>query len=318
MDSVIPRYQVKELPSRFIGYPDDVVIYAKPHCFGSALNIEMVGKNNLKTMEEIMEGIDVEGMPKNMLTPQDILFLGIYRNLLSSKHDKIDLKSFCPKCLHENHHVESLKTIKFKPIEAFDKSVYPLKVEFSECTMWFTFLNYKDFEFCMKTYNGAKLAQLALQVKKYQFLDSDEVFEKPQFSTNTRKENDLKKIKSWVDTVRNILYNLVDEDMDVLEEVIRILEDYGLKKIEVECQDPKCKNKYEVDLDGEGVLVKPFRDTTKSSRDRIILRKDDIDKPDRAEEDEPERSGTPSRINDERKTKRAKHNVDQQITYFDK
>lgn len=330
MNSIIPEYEIKELPSRFIPYPEGIKIYAKPHNFGSSLNIELVGKNNISTMSETLEGVRVEGMAKNLLTPQDILFLGIYRNLLSSKHDKIDLRSYCPNCLNENHHVRTLKELKFRTIEDFDKSVYPVEVDFDDYTMWFEFLTFKDFDFCLKKYRGHKLTQLALQVKKVIIKESGETLEKPEYRFRADRESSTKLIEDYITRVKDMLYTLVDEDKDALEEVISLLEDYGLKPIDVECQDERCKKTYPINLDSEGVLVMPFRESEKSPRDRIKLRKDNVDKSDNFEADESERSGDVTRADNEEQSKRElkavaatssvknKKKPLNQIQYFDK
>ena len=324
MNSIIPEYEVKELPSRFVGYPAGTRIFTKPYTYGAALNIELVGRNNIDTMREILSGVRVEGMPKNLITPQDVLFLGLYRNLMSSMHDKIRIESYCPKCLNKNSSVASLKEIKFKDIDEFDASVYPLEVDFNNYTMWFEFVSYKDFEFCLRRYNGHKLYQLALQVVKYQVKETGEIFEKPNYNLDRQFTN----IELYTKNVRDILYDFVDDDRDTLDEVCNILEDYGLKPIEVTCEDPHCGNKYTVNFNDENVLVLPFRETEKSPRNRIKLHKDDINESDRPEEHEPEGSGIATRPDTEaseqeerkpepRKVARSKSkSTEQQITYY--
>jgi hypothetical protein len=294
MDSIIPEYEVKELPSRFIGYPEGIKIFAKPYTFGTALNLQLVGRNNINTLSEILDGVRVEGMPKNLMTPQDVIFLGVYRNLMSSLHDKIDVKSICPKCLKENHVQKTLASIKFKPIDNFDKEVYPVEVELNNYTMWFTFLSYKDYEFCLQRYQGNKLYQLALQVIKYQKKGSDEFVEKPGYKLNTNNRTSTAVIEKYVTEVRNILFNMVDEDKETLDEVIDLFEDYGLKPIDVICSDENCKHKYSVNLEDENVLVTPFRNTEKLTRNRIKLRKSGDVELHRLEEDELEGSGATS------------------------
>lgn len=316
MNSIVPEYEVKELPSRFIGYPEGTKIFASPYTYGSALNIEIVGRNNIDTMREILTGVRTEGIPKNMMTPQDILFLGIYRNLMSSMHDKISIESYCPKCLNQNKTVASLSQIKFKPIEDFDKSVYPLEVDFDKYTMWFGFVSYKDFSLCLQKYKGHKLCQLALQVVKYQNKTTGELVEKPTYTLGTNDAKSTAKIEMYVQDVKSILYNFVDADKDTLEEVCNILEDYGLKPIDVECEDPNCGNKYTVNLDDEHVLVLPFRETQQSPRDRIKLRKNDIDNTDRLETDELKGSGTASQPN-QQTSKKHSVKVEKQIEYFE-
>lgn len=317
MDSIIPHYEVKELPSRFVGYPDGVRVLIAPYTAGAAMNIEMVGRTNINVFEETLDGIKVEGMPKNLLTPQDILFLGVYRNLVSSSHDKITLTSICPKCLNENKDNATLKTIKFKDIEEFDKSCYPIEVDFNDYTMHFGFVTYKDFKLCLNKFRGQKIYQLALQVVDYTDKKTGETFRKPDY--NLDRKTDL--IEKYATDVRHILYNLVDEDRETLEEVIDILEDYGTKPIETECQDKRCRHKYSFSINDEGVLVTPFRETVKSARARIKLRKTDIDRPDNDETNEPEGSGITgetSRETGERKEKARTKQLDSkdQIQYF--
>lgn len=291
MDSILPKYKVTELPSRFIGYPEGAEIYIQPYTAGQAINIEMVGRNNLNVMEEILDGVTVNGISKEELSPQDILFLGVYRNLVSSKNDKISITSICPKCLAENKQAKSIADIKFKELEGFDKECYPIEVEFDNYIMHFEFLTYKAFKYCMRKYRGAKTYQLAFQVVDYTDKVTGETFNRPYYSADLNERRSTASFDKYISDVRNILFDLVDEDKEALDEVVKILEDYGTKPIEVVCQDERCKHEYTVDLDEEGVLVTPFRESGQSARDRIKLRKSDINRPDKSETDESERGG---------------------------
>lgn len=323
MNSILPEYRVEELPSRFVGYPDGTEIYVQPHSFGSAMNIEMVGRNNIKIMDETLYGVKVKGMSKNLLTPQDILFLGVYRNLVSSKSNKINIKSICPKCLKENIVSKSLNIIQFKAIEDFNKDVYPLEVDFNEYTFWFGFVSYKDFEFCVNRYKGHKLYQLCLQVQKYQNKETGELFEKPEYNARTGKTRDIALIEKYINEVRDILFNLVDEDKDTLEEVTSLLEDYGVKPIDIVCSDENCKHEYKIDLDDENVLVMPFRESKATPRSRIRLCKSNVHRSDNFETDEFE--GSTSIDGNDKEIEKQPIEVEQtlhhkskseQITYF--
>lgn len=313
MDAILPEYEVKEIPSRFISYPEGTKIFIQPYSFGESFNIQMVGQHNTNMMREILNGVKVEGMPKNLLTPQDILFLGLYRNLASSLHNKIDIQTTCPKCLHENHTIKTLGSIKFKDVDDFDRDVYPLKVTFNDYTMWFGFISYKDFEFCLNRYKGSKIHQLALQVVKYQKNGTDEIIEKPAFNPNSSKESATIAIERYIDKVRHILHYMVDEDKDTLTEVVEILENYGLKPIDIICEDALCKHEYDVNLEDKGVLVMPFREHKGHARDRIELRKGGNNEFHRPEENEPEGSSNVDRLDNEAvfKTKQK-----EQIEYF--
>lgn len=295
MNDILPEYQVKELPSRFIPYPKGIKIYVKPLTAGAAMNIAMVGRTNIDLMKETLNGIRVEGMPKNLLTPQDILFLGVYRNLVSSKHDKILLKSICPKCLHQNEESKSLSTIKFKEIEDFEEDCYPIQVNFNDYTMWFSFLTYKDFEFCAQKYKGHKLQQTALQIIKYIDNKTGKETLKPEFSLSSKDTRATQTIELYIEDLRKILYNFVDEDRDILDEVLEILEDYSLQPIEITCQDELCKNKYSININDDDVLILPFRNSKESARARIVLSKNNIDTSDDNETNESKRSRNASR-----------------------
>lgn len=299
MDSILPKYKVTELPSRFIGYPEDTEIFIQPYTAGQAINIELVGRNNINVMEEVLDGVITKYLDKEMLTPQDILFLGVYRNLVSSKSDKISVQSICPKCLAENKEAKSLGDIKFKELEGFDKDCYPLEVDFNKYIMHFEVLTYKAFKYCMKKYRGAKTYQLAFQVVDYTNKETGETFSRPYYTNSPEERLSTAAFDKYISDVRNILFDLIDEDKDVLNEVINILEDYGTKPIEVTCQDERCKHQYSVGLDEEGVLLTPFRESGQSARDRIKLRKNDVNKSTSIETDEPQRSGNASGQNND-------------------
>lgn len=278
MDKILPQYEVKQIPSRFIPYPEGTRIFVKPYCAGEAINIELVGRNNLKFMEEILTGVRVDGLAKNLLTPQDILFLGVYRNLVSSKHDKIDIKSICPYCLNENHDVRTLDAIAFNDMDKVSREYYPIEVDFDSYVMHFGFVTYKDFEYCVDKFRGHKLYQLALQVLDYTDKETGETFTKPEYNTKTNRPTDTAKIEKYINDVKTILYGFVDEDKETLQEVVEILEDYGIKQIETTCKDESCKHAYSFDIEDEGVLVMPFRESKKSARTRIKLGQDNLDK----------------------------------------
>ena len=295
MDNILPSYRITELPSRFIGYPDMAEISVQPYTAGQAINIELAGRDNINSMEERLHGVNVQGISKEDLSPQDIIFLGVYRNLVSSQNDKINIRSICPKCLAENNEAKSLAVIKFKELEGFDKDCYPIEVDFDNYVMKFEFLTYKAFKHCLNKYHGAKLYQMAYQVSEYTDKETQETFKRPYYSNDPNERRSTSAFDLYIKKVRNILFDLVDEDKDALNEVIDLLEDYGTKPIEVTCSDERCKHKYSVNLNEEGVLVMPFRESRESSRTRIKLRKSDINKSNSIQADEFEGSGNASR-----------------------
>ena len=39
---ILPEYEVKDLPSKFIGYPAGTRVYVKPFSFGEQINLQKV------------------------------------------------------------------------------------------------------------------------------------------------------------------------------------------------------------------------------------------------------------------------------------
>ena len=186
----------------------------------------------------------------------------------------------------------------FITVENINKA-QQIQVNFNDYTMWFGFLTYKDFEFCMQKYRGHKLQQTTLQILKYTENSTGKTFEKPEFTLNSKNKKATEAIELYVEDLRRILYNFVDEDKDTLDEILEILEDYSLQPIDVICQDELCKNEYTVNINDEDVLVLPFRDSKKYTGARIVLSKDNIDKSDNNETNESEGSGNSSGITSE-------------------
>lgn len=250
---ILPLYEVSSLPSNFLGYPKDITISVRPFSFGEQVNMLKSGMREKDLFKSILEGVTCN-YPKNLLTPQDVMFLGVYRKLVSTKHDKITVESVCPECAKKNKSDLTLKQLQFKQPEF--KQI-PLKVNLEHYTIWFKLLSVKDFLACVKEHNAEPLAMLISQVDKI-------------YDNEKQDYIDMKRSDSY-ETIRGIIGGATDFDKEVLDEVADILSDYGLKPVDVECDDEFCKHKYQADLEDKTVLVYPFRDSEKSARSRIEL-----------------------------------------------
>lgn len=261
---ILPEYEVKDLPSKFIGYPAGTRVYVKPFSFGEQINLQKIGRNGVELMRNILNSVKVEGMPKNLLTPQDVVFLGIYRKLVSTKHDKITAQSFCPHCAKQNEHHFTLRDLKFKTPEF---EIMPIQAELEHYTIEFGLLSTKAFLECLDKYKGEPLAMLAMQVKR--------VYEN-KYNADTNKneliEVDLGSEDRRIERIRQILGRCVDEDKEILDEVAGILQGYGLRPLDVKCNDEFCQQDYSIELDDKSVLVFPFREHKEFDRSRIKLR----------------------------------------------
>lgn len=262
---ILPEYPVQDIPSRFLGYPAGTKIFVKPFTFGEQVNLQKIGTVGADLFRSILNGVKCSGMAKNLITPQDLIFLGIYRKLVSTKHDKITAKSVCPYCAYHNEHNFSLKELKFKEPEF---EMIPIEVELSTHKIEFGLLTTKDFLFCVEKFKGEPLAMLAAQTQKVYEIQYDPETESEKSYTEVKFKNDDDKI----DKVRQLLGRCVDEDKDLLDEASVILQNYGLRPIDVKCEDEFCQQDYTIELEDKGVLVYPFREHNESNRSRIKLR----------------------------------------------
>lgn len=228
-------FDMDKVPSGGITYPEDWKISITPYSFGDVLNLARAAETGIGALDKILSGVRCN-FDKNLLLPADVIFLGIYRKLVSTKHSKIEFTVECQACAKENKKVMDIKELKFKEIEI---PALPISVEMEAGTMEFMPIDLKGYKEVMKKFNGDPAWLLAYSV------------------TNM----DHGKAK-------DIITAAIDEDKDLLDEVTRLL-DFGLEPIEFECQDEFCDNVIKVQLEDPTVVVFPFRDNTKPIKDRI-------------------------------------------------
>ena len=228
-------FDITEVPSGGIAYPENWKISITPYSFGDVLNLTRAMETGVNALDKILSGVKCN-FDKDLFLPADIIYLGIYRKLVSTKHSKIEFKVECPVCMKENKKVVDLEELKFKEIEI---PKLPVRAELSAGTLEFMPINLKQYKMVMKRFNGESSWLLAHSVQN---MDAAQA--------------------------REIILSAIDIDKEILDEVAVLL-DFGLEPIKFECQDEFCDNEISVQLENPETVVFPFREDGKSAKDRI-------------------------------------------------
>lgn len=228
-------FDIDQVPSGGITYPKDWKISITPYSFGDVLNLARAVETGVGALDKILSGVKCS-FDKDLLLPADIIYLGIYRKLVSTKHTKIEFSVECPICAKENKKVIDIRELKFKEINVPE---LPICAELDSGVLEFMPITLKDYKEVIKKFNGDPAWLLAYSV------------------TNV----DHGKAK-------DVISSAIDLDKEILDEVTKLL-DFGLQPIEFECQDEFCDNIIKVQLEDPTTVVFPFRDNSESPQNRI-------------------------------------------------
>ena len=81
--NMMPLVEVTQLPSGFIAYPEGVKISYRPYVFGEIKKFNQSNMSKLNAYELAMQGVVVEGMPKDDITFADMLYIALLRKISS-------------------------------------------------------------------------------------------------------------------------------------------------------------------------------------------------------------------------------------------
>lgn len=228
-------FDIEQVPSGGIAYPEGWTISITPYSFGDVLNLSRAAETGIGALDKIVSGIKCN-FDKELLLPADILYLGIYRKLVSTKHSKIEFTVECPMCAKENKKVLELKELAFKELEIPE---LPIRAELDAGELEFRPLTLGQYREVLKKFKGAPDWLLAYSVAN------------------------MDKGKA-----RDIIVQAIDIDKEILDEVTNLL-DFGLQPIEFECNDEFCDHLISVRLEDPTTVVFPFRGDTESPKNRI-------------------------------------------------
>ena len=228
-------FDIEAIPSGGIAYPEDWKISITPYSFGDVLNLARAPESGIAALKRIVDGVRCN-FSKDLLLPADIIYLGLYRKLVSTKHTKIEFTAECPACAKTNKKVIDLNQLKFKEV---DIPELPICAELSTGTLEFEPITLGKYITVMKEHNEDPSWALAYSV------------------TNMNPaEARVKIVEAY------------GEDKEILDEVIELL-NFGLEPIEFECEDEFCDNIIKVQLEDPLTVVMPYRSPDESPKRRI-------------------------------------------------
>lgn len=228
-------YEIENIPSGGIAYPKDWKISICAYSYGDVLNLSKAAERGLAAFDKVLDGVKCN-FDKRLLLPTDILYLGLYRRLVSTKHTQIELRVECPACAKQNNKVMDLKDVPFKELRV---PALPIIAELSTGTLEFMPITYEKFKEVYKKYDSDPSWLVAYSV------------------SNMKPEE-----------ARSIILEACSEDKEVIEEVTDLL-DFGLEPVEFECCDDFCTHTLKVQLESPETLCFPFRKPDESAKSRI-------------------------------------------------
>ena len=223
----IPKVEVRELPSGFKLYSDDIKIFISPLTVGEQNELSSV-KSVKDKIRVMLSGIHIEGMDREDLAFFDFVFLVVLRVMLSYSTQRYKFVSKCPKCKSENELVLSPSDLDFKDL----KVSLPVRIRFSTV---------------------GELEFMPFSIKKYlsYFKENlQQVEYAGMMVCNYSYEEAVEKLKS-----------LTIEEGEALRELDKLL-DFGLKSVEFRCKNKEkrgCGFVYQVFLEGVDFIY-PFRE----------------------------------------------------------
>ncbi len=233
----LPEIAVKTLPSGFKPYPKGAKIIYVPYTFGELVKFNQSKLPAMERMEQILSGIYCTGFDKHGLTFSDYLFIGLLRRISTFGSNRFVIRYKCPACSKQNEVYMQESEIEFDDLSAPELPVVATlskgEYEFQPLTVG------QYFELCNKGLEEDETSGMAMQVVNHPF------------------DQAVKDITS-----------ITGDDIAIVQDVDRYLY-HGMKQMEVECKDEKCKKHALIDLEGDDTFIYPFRQSSESERDAI-------------------------------------------------
>lgn len=218
--SDVPLIQVKQVPSRFKGYPKDTVISYEP--------IKMKELEILNTDENLdasyaiamlLDAIHCNTLNAEDLYFYDVMYVGILRKIQSFGQTKGMLKRRCPKCGGWVKKVYDYTEIDFKDMLAPD---LPMKMEVCGKQLEFSQISMK--EFLQIQENDGMLGVYSRYIKNLPLEEAEELVNNA-YGVDIKKLNFVDKqldygMKPFIVTCNNQVYNPQTNKMEVCGEQV--------------------------------------------------------------------------------------------------
>lgn len=231
----------KNLPSLGMPYPENSTISYRPFVFGEVKKISSsVGLTQKDIFCLLLEGIDTS-FDKNLLTVNDVLYIGVLRKISTMGASKFSLEFSCPQCKQTNKSVLGSGDLDFEEMMA---KKLPVVATVSGIKYKFTPLNVGD---------------LISLIDADKHRDDVYVFSKQCRNMTTSQ-------------AYNAIYNCNSEDSIIFDKVDRYLS-HKLKPVSAKCQN--CESEIKISLDGGQAIMLPFRESTGLVGDGICFGDED-------------------------------------------
>lgn len=231
--------RIKELPSKFLPYPEDLEIRYNTYKYGDVKKASQNTFTEKDTVEFVLKGIFVKSEVEpdfvvTDLTLADFLYIGLYRKMSSFGVKEFQISSACEKC----------------------KGVITKKISWD--TLDFDELEIPKLPVVVKLFDKSIIKFNPLTIAGYLKLLDEE-----------SSGDDIKAIFETVSNKKEIsydaFYNLSIEDGKLIDKVDSLLY-HGLKTMKFTC---KCKHVNWVSVDGKEALIRPFRESEEIAENRI-------------------------------------------------
>lgn len=236
--NMMPLVEVTQLPSGFIAYPEGVKISYRPYVFGEIKKFNQSNMSKLNAYELAMQGVVVEGMPKDDITFADMLYIALLRKISSLGDTSFSVSFKCGKCGKTN-----TVSVEHKKVSFVDMEVKKLPIEV-------TLSNDKLITFGLFTYGNYK------ELTKLNRMN-DDMYAMALTAKNMSAQE-----------AYETMYNAPVEDGALFDYVDR-LQYHNIAPMEFTCKEEGCGHKTRVRLTGGDVLIGPFRKSDEYVKSRV-------------------------------------------------
>lgn len=236
MTNYTQQFEVKDLPSGKIQYPEATRINIYPFTFGDILKFNQSTMSVSEFYDFILEGVNVSGMDKYDLTFYDTVYLGWFRKVASLGSSILEIKSYCPNCEYKNG-----KALDITELDFSDTTIkkLPAKTKICNIELHFQYLTIGQY-LELVSLNKTDLTSLFSKcVSNVSFQEAYDVI-------NSATGKDLEKI----DYLNKILY-------------------HGVSDLDFKCTECSHEFKVQPTDSSEVELMKPFRREEFDVRDEI-------------------------------------------------
>lgn len=235
--SALPLISIidKDIPSRFLGYPEESEITYRPYTYGEILKFSQSKFDKIGRIKFLLDGIQTS-FPIEDLYYFDFLYISVLRKLKTFSQSELIVSHICSNCETKQKFNFNLSNIDYKDL---DVSALPIILDVDDSTeLHFKPLTVGKFmDLSRKNLDDDRLAITVAQV-----------------------------INKTTEIARKLVYGLSGEAFEAIREIDTMLY-FGMKTVPHTCAE--CGFENAVNLGGDGIAIEPFREHEVSARSKI-------------------------------------------------